>query len=226
VPTPGGSASAKPEEPQQLKDLKEGKLFQYGLTGGVAFAVHSGMLTKDFTGTDSGAMPYVAFFPVQAWFNASGSIGEETNQYCAATWLGGDSESAAKTVRDNAAARLRRQGIVTDTDTTDTINKKILKHREWDVAKLGRCPISRYIIGFYLGLPTGDISASADSTEQKTKATVSYGIAIAPISYVTILIGRTHLHYALDKGDRVERQVLTLGLGGTLDIANLLIPSK
>lgn len=104
------TAEAKADEAKAVAaNLRSGKLLQYGVTGGVGFAVQIPLDAKSesnkFSATDDatvGALPYVALFPGY-WSQAAA-----TNKYCASEWSVSASEAqvAADAIARSQAAPL------------------------------------------------------------------------------------------------------------------------
>ncbi len=87
----------EPKQPRiadtETSELKSGKLMRYGITAGVAAAVHVPFFgDTGVRGAGASALPYIAAFPA-VWTKSS-----TTRAYCTAKWIGEDGPENAATL--------------------------------------------------------------------------------------------------------------------------------
>jgi hypothetical protein len=112
----------------------------------------------------------------------------------------------------------------------------ILKYSGWNVMLAGRCSVWRRF-GVYLGLPAtfstnARLAADLPIANIEFKPTYSFGLAIAPVSAISLLIGvtRSRVLRDLPKGkDEPDRAIgvsawsFTVAVGGNLDLLSSLL---
>ncbi len=129
----------------------------------------------------------------------------------------------------------------------DEKQAEILKRTGWDTEKDGRCSWGR-VFGFYWGLPASyNTNGKAPDTKDTVKArdfkpVSSFGVAYAPVSAVSILVGYTWSHVTDDAKDAdtttmpatpaytggVNHTVhsVSVSVGGNLDLVGVLFGGK
>jgi len=234
-----------PEGPSKLELLDAPGLLKYGIGVGFAAAFITKVGSRgSIAQTDLGAtaMPYFAVFPGY-WF-----LGNVTREYCAARrLLNSKSDSLARADKlARYYTHVRYEGLTTkeqeelDTKIEDMNptaekgvkdtekEKKRLKDNErvysltgWHVGMPGQCYSPLTWVGAYGGYPLGyaasfDVEGTKETLEVKSRG--SFGLAIAPIAYINLLVGVTRVSAQVPDMAFDNSWRLTFAVGGTLDI--------
>jgi hypothetical protein len=211
--------------------MKVGKLIRYGLTAGLAFAVHVPLQTnlQEYVGVSP--MPYLAFLP--GWWRSMGNI---TRPYCADMFLFDTLDHAQKAANSMAEEiALRRfqaenPGKPFPATSDPTFKSVVRKYSGWNEDKAGACTFWQ-TVGFYGGYPTtfnvdGRAIPSDTVKARDYKPYGSAGVIWVPTAALAVTAGMTWSHALDDNKDAATNHTvrsLTFGLGGNLDLAGLLL---
>ncbi len=208
-----GAANRLTENVTEAKfdELRSGKLIQYGVTGGISFAIASELSTGSYgakqEGTAVTTMPYVLLLP-RYWFGTS----DITRAFCA-TAYGSDAVLA----RAAAVNYARRKAVETlhpaeralydrkDPTVVDKVEELAFgPSGDWKKDEDGSC--GWYKWGVFVGKPIAyDASMREVSGGRELKGEISSsfsaGVGFAPNAYVTLMLGLAANYIVVDTQD-------------------------
>ena len=217
-----GAATKSDGEPKiPSRSSQAGLLMRYGFTVGAGFVIQAPAGDRL---VDAAASPigYIAVFP--RWWFIEGDI---TKSFCAAKFRDDHAFDVANDLATTLAKQRHRKSHPAEKELPEVNDKFVEDETGWDRKREGHC--GAYWLGVYGGLPasfTANSRVSVNESAKEFTPIASFGLAIAPFTYFSLLVGATVSNVKGDDGINHGLITPTVGVGLNADVFGELFGGK